>query len=257
MNFFDMNILLTNDDGYQAKGIWALANRLKEKHNVVMVAPDSERSGASHHVNFYGGITYKAHGFIDGVETFSVSGSPADCVIFSVRHLLKDKKIDCVISGINSVLNVGTDVIYSGTVGAAQEGTFQGLPSIAVSLRTRRTEDYEFSADWIFENLDELLKFASNQNTVNVNIPCVKKEDIKGVRVAPIMYRPYEESYVNREGFSKDIYFVDGRPIRHTEAQAHGDCYLVENGYIVISPIPLVANDFEAIEEMKKADFKL
>ncbi len=252
-----MNILLTNDDGYQANGIWALANRLKEKHNVVMVAPNSEKSGASHQVNFFSGISYTSHGFIDGVETYSVLGTPADCVIFAVRHLLKDRQIDCVISGINSVLNVGTDIIYSGTVGAAQEGTFQGIPSIAVSLRTRRVEDYEFSADWLCENLDELLKYAVNLNTVNVNIPFVKKEDVKGVRVAPIMYRPYDEHYVNRQGFPEDFYFVDGRPIKHTEDKAYGDCYLVENGYIVISPIPLVSNDFEAIERMKKADFKL
>ncbi len=252
-----MNILLTNDDGYKASGIWALANRLKDEHNVVMVAPECEMSGASHHVNFYTGLTYKSHGFIDGVETYSVNGSPADCVIFSVRHLLKGRRIDCVISGINSVLNVGTDLIYSGTVGAAQEGTFQGIPSIAVSLRTRRTDDYTFSADWVAQNLDMLVKFAVNQNTVNVNVPCTRREDVKGVRIAPVMYRPYEERYVNREGFSSDVYFVDGRPIKHTEAQSHGDCYLVENGYLVITPIPLVPNDFEAIEQMKKADFKL
>ena len=85
-----MNILLTNDDGFAAPGIWALANRLKKNHRIFIVAPDSERSGASHSASFFSSLSYEYKGNIDGVEVYSISGTPADCIVFSVKYLLKD-----------------------------------------------------------------------------------------------------------------------------------------------------------------------
>ena len=140
-----MNILLTNDDGYKSPGIWALANRLKEKHNIYIVAPDGERSGASHSASFFAALSYVYHGNVDGVEVYSLSGTPADCVVFSVRYLLKDVKFDCVLSGINDVLNVGSDIMFSGTFGAAQEATYQGIKGVAISLRSNHTGDFAYA----------------------------------------------------------------------------------------------------------------
>lgn len=253
-----MNILLSNDDGYNAIGIKTLANRLKKEHNVVVVAPMGERSGTSHAVNFFSGIFYEDKGFIDGVRTYAVSGTPADCVLFGLKYLCKDMKIDAVVSGINTCLNAGSDIIFSGTFGAAQEGTFQKLPSLAVSLRTKGVEDYDFASDFTARNLVELLSYANENITINLNIPCVKKEDIKGVRIAPIAYQPYNESYVKKtDSNGMDMFFVDGHPIKHTDEQSGGDCFLLSQCYITITPVRLISNDEDALKTLQNARVEL
>lgn len=253
-----MNILLSNDDGYNAIGIKTLANRLKKEHNVVVIAPMGERSGTSHAVNFFSGIFYEDKGLIDGVRTYAVSGTPADCVLFGLKYLCKDMKIDAVVSGINTCLNAGSDIIFSGTFGAAQEGTFQKLPSLAVSLRTKGVEDYDFASDFTAKNLVELLSYANENITINLNIPCVKKEDIKGVRIAPIAYQPYNESYVKKtDSNGVDMFFVDGHPIKHTDEQSGGDCFLLSQGYITITPVRLISNDEDAIKALQNARIEL
>lgn len=253
-----LNILITNDDGYSAPGVRALAMRLAKEHNVVIVAPKSERSGYAHMVNFFSGITFEKKDMPDGITTFAVDGSPADCVIFAVKHLYADSKFDVVISGINSVLNIGSDVIYSGTFGAAEEGTFHRIPSIAVSLRTRHSEDYAYSADFVAENLSELMRYAGENVTLNVNIPYTKKKDIAGVRVAPVAYRPYTEVYVCKtDDDGNEVYFVNGKPDKNFVYDKNSDCALSENGYITITPIQMICTDFATLNSMRDAEFKL
>ncbi|MBR4800227.1 MAG: 5'/3'-nucleotidase SurE [Clostridia bacterium] len=253
-----MNILLTNDDGYAAPGIWALANRLKDKHKIYIVAPDGERSGASHSASFFSSLSYEYKGNIDGVEVYSLSGTPADCVVFSVKYLLKDVKLDCVLSGINNVLNVGSDIMFSGTFGAAQEATYQGIKGVAVSLRSKGTDDYDYSAEFTVKNLDLFLKYADESVTVNVNIPCAKKEDLKGVEVAHETYLPYvEEFYETTDASGKIIYKINGHHIDQKDEPTRGDCCLCDNDIIAITPIRLVNNDFELVRRMQKENFKL
>ena len=253
-----MNILLTNDDGFEAPGIWALANRLKKDHTIYMVAPDSGRSGASHSASFFSSLSYEYKGKIDGVFVYALSGTPADCVVFSVKYLLKDVKIDCVLSGINDVLNVGSDVLFSGTFGAAQEATFQGIKGVAVSLRTKGVDDYEYAAEFVEKNLDLLLKYADDSVTVNVNIPCAKKEDLKGVQVAHETKLPYvEEFYETRDENNKVIFKINGHHINQKDEATKGDCYLCDNDIVAITPIRLVSNDFELIAKMQKEGFEL
>ena len=253
-----MNILLTNDDGYKAPGIWALANRLKDKHKIYIVAPDSERSGASHSASFFSSLSYVYHGNVDGVEVYSLSGTPADCVVFSVKYLLKDVRLDCVLSGINDVLNVGSDIMFSGTFGAAQEATYQGIKGVAVSLRSNHTDDYAYAAEFTEKNLDLLLKYASDEVTVNVNIPCAKKEDLKGVEVAHETRLPYvEEFYETRDENNKVIFKINGYHINQKDEPTRGDCCLCDNDIIAITPIRMVNNDFELVKRMQKEDFKL
>lgn len=253
-----MNILIANDDGYYAPGIRAIAARLSRTHNVVVVAPKDERSGYAHMVNFFGGITYEKVEMPDGIETYAVDGSPADCVIFAVKHLFKHTKFDAVVSGINSVLNIGSDVMYSGTFGAAQEGTFHRIPSVAVSLRTRGSEDYAFAADFIADNLEKLLGYAVENVTVNVNIPSTDKSQIAGVKVAPVTYRPYNEKYfcvVNDEG--KEVYFVDGHADKTYPRDENGDCALCDKGYITVTPMQMLGTDFDTLRAMRDAEFIL
>lgn len=251
-----MRILISNDDGYFAPGIIALANRLKEEHDVVVIAPMGERSGTSHSVSFFSGITYEDKGEIDGVKTYAVSGSPADCVIFGVKHLFRGEKFDAVISGINTCLNAGSDIIYSGTFGAAQEGTFHRIPSLAVSLRTRGVDDYAFTADFIARNLEKLLSYAKENVTINVNVPCVNKEDIKGVKVAPVAFQPYDEKYYSiPDEKGNVVYYVDGHAIKHTDAASGGDCYQLNQGYITVTPVQMLSTDFCTLNALEKEEF--
>lgn len=253
-----MKILIANDDGYFAAGIKALASRLKAEHDIVVVAPMGERSGTSHSVSFFSGITYEDKGEIDGVRTYAVSGSPADCVLFGVKYLLKGQKIDAVISGINTCLNAGSDIIYSGTFGAAQEGTFHRIPSLAVSLRTHGVSDYEFTADFVARNLEILLSFAKDNVTINLNVPCVKKEDIKGVKIAPVAYQPYDEKYYSKpDENGNDVFYVDGHAYKHEDEVAGGDCYQLDRGYITITPVQMLSTDHETVRNLKNAEFEL
>lgn len=252
-----MNILLTNDDGYSASGLRKLAVALSARHDVTIVAPEVQSSGTGHMVNFFGGIAYEKVDMSDGILTYAVDGTPADCVIFAVRHMFVDKKFDLVLSGINDVLNIGSDIIYSGTFGAAQEGTFQGIKSVALSLRTRGSDDYAFAVNFTIDNLDALMRYADAQTTVNVNIPSVKREDIKGVKVAPVAFRPYDEEFIadgtDRKG--RTIYRVIGRPIRGIHSD-DSDVALSERGFITVSPVKLIANDPASVERMKYAEYR-
>ncbi|MCM1305703.1 MAG: 5'/3'-nucleotidase SurE [Bacteroides sp.] len=253
-----LNILIANDDGYFAPGIRTLAARLSAEHNIVVSAPLSERSGYSHQVHFFSGISYEKKEMPDGIETYAVDGSPADCVIFALKHLCRGRKFDVVLSGINSVRNIGSDVMYSGTVGAAQEGTFHRVPSIAVSLRTRGADDYAYCAEFIAKNLHELIKYATENITLNVNVPSTKKEDILGVRVTPVAYRPYVENYIcQTDSDGKEIFIVNGKPDRSHIYDENCDVVLSDKGYITITPIQMICNDREALNAMRSAEFDL
>ncbi len=253
-----MNILITNDDGYRASGIKILAKRLAKEHNVVVVAPMNEKSGASHSVSFFTGISYENLGLVDGIKTYAVDGTPADCVMFAVNHLFRDTKFDVVVSGINTTMNAGSDIIFSGTFGAAREATFLRIAGIAVSVHARGTDEYEFTADFIANNLDMLKGFARQDVTLNVNVPCTRREDIKGIKIAPVAFQPYEESYVlKKDACGKEIYCVDGHPIKHTEEMSDGDCYLLDQGYITISPVQMICTHEETLNDMREAEFVL
>ena len=128
-----MKILLVNDDGIDAVGLKTLAETLSGEHELYIVAPEAERSAFSHSVTIFRDIRYikTAH---ETIESYSISGTPADCVKFTIIHLFKDAKPDLVLSGINSGPNLGSDIMYSGTVAAASEAVFLGIPAVAVSL---------------------------------------------------------------------------------------------------------------------------
>ena len=127
-----MNILICNDDGIFSEGLVTLANILKKQHNITVFAPDGNRSGFSRSMSFHKDIVIKQiHNAIDGVECYSVSGTPADCVKFGV--IASGKQFDLVVSGVNDGLNLGTDIIYSGTCAGAREGVIEGIPGVAIS----------------------------------------------------------------------------------------------------------------------------
>ena len=170
-----MNLLLANDDGFDSEGINVLAKKLAQKHNVYIVAPDSNRSAVSHHITMF--KENKLVKLADNI--YSCTGYPVDCVFTGIESSLFGVKIDGVISGINRGANMGTDIIYSGTCAVARQGVLSGIPSVAFSLQSSESEDnwednfnFEPLADFALKNIEKLLSMAKTEPPrafVNVN----------------------------------------------------------------------------------------
>ena len=242
-----MRILITNDDGIDAPGIRALAHVFNAKHDIVVVAPSEERSAASHGIISMRGLSYKKETHYD-YEAFSVSGLPADCVKLAVLHLL-DKKPDLVLSGINRGKNLGTDVMYSGTVSAAFEAIYMGVPSIALSASYLSSDDqYKECALFALNNLDKLLALKiPDSSALNINFPT--KAKILGTKVTAIGRHLYNDKYFEH---GDGGYILDGKSLPPERQDQGFDLDWYNKGYITISPIQNDRNDYKTLERIKK-----
>lgn len=236
-----MKILLVNDDGYKCKGILELASVLSTAHQVVVVAPEVEKSGYSHALTFGIGLRHKKLK-ADSFRLYKLNGTPSDCVKYG--HLVLFPEAECVISGINTTMNLATDCLYSGTINAAQEATILGLKGIAVSAEVR-DGDYHDSAMFILNNLDKLLAMCDGERFVSVNIPKQYKEDIKGVEITHVGYRRYNDWYEKKKG--KKGLVLTGYPLTREE-ECGSDLLCVSQDKISISPMRLFfhENDLES-----------
>jgi len=241
-----MNLLLVNDDGITAPGIAALAAALSFEHNVIVVAPTVQMSGSSHAISFHKPVTFTKVPFCCGIEGYSLNGTPADCVKFGLDIICADLAIDAVISGINDTLNIGTDICYSGTVNAALEGAILNVKSLAVSMNNK-DGDYSFAAEFVRANLDRLLAMIEEPTTIiSINIPFSSKDEIKGIKIAPVGINKYLDKYIVKE----DGYYLIGHPIPVLNP-VHCDVEYIKEGYIVITPLSLQFTDFAAIERIE------
>lgn len=175
-----MNILITNDDGIMADGLLRLAKAAMNFGNVWVIAPDGQRSGTSHSIHLRKSIDAWEYDFpLDGVRAYACDGSPSDCVRIGVRNIIPGKT-DCVLSGINYGYNVATDIQYSGTTGAAFEGAFQGINSIAFSEGA--CENHCVTDKYLNEILEELLEHPlTGQEIWNVNFPGCDLSECQGI----------------------------------------------------------------------------
>ena len=180
-----MHILVSNDDGINSEGIYLRVKELKKIADVTVVAPEKQMSAVGHAITVQ--YPLRVNPFYKNGEFFgyAVDGTPADAVKLAVKALLKDKKIDLLISGINHGTNTSINIIYSGTVSAATEGTILGIPSIAISLATYAPNpDFTFAAKFAVKLAEFVFKNALPKGTLlNVNIPPVPENEIKGVLV--------------------------------------------------------------------------
>ena len=174
-----MNILLTNDDGYQAQGINFLKCYFEKKgHSVFIVAPDREKSGSSHSITLKDSIKLVKHK--DNI--WVLRGTPADCVMLALLGLVP-KKIDIVVSGVNHGPNIGRDIIYSGTAAGARQGGFSGLPSIALSINVWNDDIYlEIVKNFLDKYFERLVNFSKRKLFYNINFPNLPINQIKGVQ---------------------------------------------------------------------------
>lgn len=233
-----MRILLTNDDGIYAKGLRTLIERLSKEHELYVIAPSVEQSAKSHSITMHHPIMVKAVDLYENVAAaYAIGGTPADCVKIAIEELL-DVKPDIVVSGINDGPNLGNDIIYSGTVAAAVEGSFYDVNSVAVSLSGRNNTDFTAAADFIADNLQAFSEMDLPVDTaINVNVPCIPAEDIKGTKVTSVGTRKYANTFDHRHTPRGEAYYwLAGQPL---EAQQNGDSDIkaIKEGYISVTPI--------------------
>lgn len=192
-----MRIMITNDDGINASGIIRLAKAAKKYGEVWVVAPDVQKSGSSHSINLHSPFKVQKTEFpADGVQAFAVSGSPADCVRAGVLSIMPEKP-DIILSGINFGYNAGSDVMYSGTIGAAMEGMFQGIPSAAFSEGTN--DGYIITDLWLEKILEEVMSTdIGTERILNVNFPTCNPEELNGILRDRTVSRGciYKDSYI-------------------------------------------------------------
>ena len=228
-----MKILLSNDDGYQARGIRCLADALAAWGEVDVVAPERDRSGASNSLTLDLPLRPRTadNGFI------YVDGTPTDCVHLAITGLLEEEP-DIVVSGINAGANLGDDVIYSGTVAAAMEGRFLGLPAIAVSLVTDGGNHYETAARVVTALLEEMVSSPMPADTIlNINVPDVPLSGLKGLEVTRLGQRHKAEPVVRSvDPRGESIYWV-GSPGGEQDAGRGTDFHAVRAGYASITPM--------------------
>lgn len=243
-----MKILLVNDDGIDAAGIWALARELAPQHEVIIVAPAVQRSGASHAVTLHGAL--QCAPFPSEIcRAYCISGSPCDCVKFGLLELAAGA--DLVISGINDCANVGTDVLYSGTVNAAIEAALCNLPGIAVSVKVKNN-DYTYPAQFVRDNLQALMALCNGETIVSINMHSSLRQELKGVRVASCGSRRFDDYYVQEE----DGYHLYGNTI-DVDNDGDSDVVLYYQDYITVCPVHVQYTDVQAMRSWRDKVSKL
>ncbi len=240
-----MRILLTNDDGIEAPGILALYKAIKDLGEVHVVAPKVVQSATSHAVTFHRPIQVAKHpgpggeGFEDFVGT-SVDARPADCVKLAIAHLVPGP-IDLVISGINAGANIGVNVIYSGTVGAAREAAFMGLPAIAVSQHVKDWDSipWEASAKYARQAIKRVLSGPmTNHTVVNINVPILDGgAEPVGMKVAPISTSGMVDEYEITPGEDGSFNYRVCNAMTFKQREPGTDVAAVFDGYITITPL--------------------
>lgn len=242
-----MHFLISNDDGIQARGIQVLAGRIGQLGEVTIVAPERNHSGASNSLTLGDPIRVKQ---LDD-RTFRVSGTPSDCVHLALTGLIENEP-DMVISGINYGANLGDDVIYSGTVAAAMEGRFLGLPAIAVSLVYQdRAVHFESAAEGVALIVERLQRDPLPADTIlNVNVPDRPWEDINGFEVTRLGHRHRaENAVVTEDPMGRPMYWI-GPAGPGQDAGPGTDFDAVHRGFISITPIHVDLTRYQALDQV-------
>lgn len=246
-----MNILVTNDDGVFAPGIKYLVHELENAgYNVVVFAPHRECSGKSHSITLKEKIIVKEE-CLDGVKgkVYSVTGTPADCVRIAKEMLNED--FDLVVSGCNFGLNAGMDIHYSGTVSAAMEANLFGKSAIAISALVKNGEVmFETAVKCLIDVLKKYEDYLTKNVTVfNINTPCVKYEDIKGIKFCRVSKSALDNYSITFSGNSTEIILKGRKLIEHEE---NTDRYFLQRGYATVTPLIYDLSDEKIIEELNK-----
>ncbi len=248
-----MHILITNDDGIHADGLQYLCQALfehQDSYNISVVAPDRERSAMGHAITMHRPLRVEEITFFHNQELkgWSVNGTPSDSVKLAVEAIL-DHKPDLVVSGINRGSNLGTDVLYSGTVSAALEGLIMGIPSIAVSLTGKYgSESFKYAANFICRLIETLGENSFSASTlININVPA-EVEKIKGAKVTTLGKRRYRNTFDKRiDPRGMTYYWLAGELVEDDPEHSDSDTMAVREGFISITPLHFELTDRETM----------
>jgi len=230
-----MNILLSNDDGINAPGLDLLRRSLEEIAQVYIAAPDRERSATGHMITMHRPLRAAEQSY-PGTSTlgWAIDGTPCDCVKLAVEALLP-KQPDLLISGINQGPNLGTDVLYSGTVSAAIEGSTCGIPAIAISLASYADHDFSHSAAFIKNLVTQFAATLPRNTLLNINVPPGEPQGVKLVRLANRQYHNVFSQRTDPRG--RTYYWMAGNPVDLDGDDPATDVWAINNGYIAITPM--------------------
>lgn len=247
-----MKILLANDDGIMAEGIYTLAKALEKDHELIIVGPENQRSAQSHSITLHKAIVIKEVS-LKGLKSqaYSISGTPADCVRVGMEELA-DGKIDIVFSGINMGLNSGMDILYSGTVSAAIEANIYGIPSVAVSAEwVDGKVNYEIAAKYALNLLKSIdFEKMTLPMVLNLNTPFDLHDEKKELKVCKIGGPIYDYYLSEKNGNGERTLKVMGR--KESKYQKDTDRYHLYNGFATLTPLAYDLTNFDLIEKVKR-----
>jgi len=239
-----MRILVSNDDGYQAEGIKKLTQALSEIAEVVVVAPNENKSAASSSLT----IGKPLEPIQIDENIFAINATPSDCVHLALCGFLKES-IDLVVTGINLGSNLGDDVIYSGTVAGAIEGRFLGLPSIAISLTGWKCEHFETAAIIAKRLVEKIEKAPLSHNTIiNVNVPDVPIEQIKGIKSTRLGNRHMSEPSIQDQN-DPSLYWI-GENGPEADNGEGTDFYAVNNNFVSVTPLQIDLTKYSEVKQV-------
>ncbi len=244
-------ILVTNDDGVYAPGIYALLNAMNEIGDARVVAPEMERSAVGHALTISDPLRVWEVDRYGDIFGHAVNGTPADCVKLAVKAIL-ERKPDLVVSGINQGPNTAINVIYSGTVSAATEGTLMGIPSIAFSLASFRVSDFDFAARFATHLARKVLRDGVPAGTLlNVNIPALPEDQIMGVKITRQGRGRYEEYFEKRvDPMNRNYFWLAGKKLQ-LDNESDVDDVAVMEGYVAITPIQFDLTHYKVLEHLQ------
>ena len=255
-NYLKMNkplILVVNDDGVFAKGIKSLVEVVAQFGEVVIIAPDKPQSGMGHAITLNQPLRLNEDTIFEGFQSYTCTGTPVDCVKLGIYEVLK-RKPDLLVSGINHGSNVSTNVLYSGTMSAAVEGAMENIPSVGFSLC-----DFDANADFsaaqvvVEKVIDLVLKNKFPEHIcLNVNIPKVSKDELKGIKLVKQANAFWEDRFDKRlDQFGKPYYWLTG-DFKDEDKSSDTDVYALETGYASIVPTHFDLTAYKAIEVLNQ-----
>ncbi len=253
-----MTILLTNDDGIFAEGLHSLYQTFKDKYDITIVAPLLEQSSQSHSLTLNRPLTYSEIKKAGKFYGYAVEGTPADAVKFALKVILDDVP-ELIISGINQGANLGTSILYSGTIAAAYEGLIEEIPSVAISLDSYDYREFSYAAEFalsfvnFLKEKDKLLP----DIIFNVNIPALAPQDIKGAKITSLSRAKFEDFYEKRVNPRGMEYFWIHGMMSSKNSNPEDDYSAIKDNYISITPLEFKFSSEEIIEEIKGWNFGL
>jgi len=248
----DMRILVCNDDGITAPGIKALVEVANEFGEIHVVAPNFPRSATAHAITVNTFLTYNHTTFDGAAKAYSCSGTPADCIKLGLHEIL-DFKPDLILSGINHGANTSVNVLYSGTMGAALEGMLNQIPSIGFSV-CDFSHNYDLSAskEIVRQILTKSVESKLNFGCLNVNIPALTIDKIKGIKLCRQSKGAWNEDFTERNmPFGKPYFWMEGEYVNHEKEATDTDMWAIENGYVSVVPTGWDLTNHQELNNLK------